>query len=459
VLGDRISGAVLPARSRATSLGHRAAVVIGGGLAGSLAAWALHDHAESTVVVERDHYPGTAEPRAGVPQAHHAHLLLEAGHRALEALMPGIRAQLVHAGATPVAMSRELRWLTAAGWMADHDTDLQFLSATRPLLDDTVLRYVQQAPSVQFLTGAEVVGLLGSSRAVTGVRVRERGCGGGTIDIPAELVVDASGRRSSAPEWLLALGCRRVREDRVDAGIAYTSRLYRRPPGDLGFLALYLQTHPEHPRTGSLLPVEGGRWIVSLGGMRGAEPRRGESGFAEALTQMRDPLLRETLDGAEPASAVRGFRPGPSVRRHYEHHTTPDGFLAVGDAVAAFNPVYGQGCSMAAMGALHLRTAVRNHGNIGHTAARAARRSIAAANRTAWWLASSEDGRFAATSGGSGFATATRLQHRALDLVLHRATTDPAVTKALHRVLSMVAPPTTLLRPVVLQSVLRSGGD
>ncbi|MGP3939817.1 NAD(P)/FAD-dependent oxidoreductase [Streptomyces sp. 6N106] len=434
-------------------------MVIGGGLAGMLAAWALRGYAERIVIVERDRYPERPAFRSGVPQARHAHLLLEAGHRALEALMPGVREELTAAGAVRVPMSG-VRWLSAAGWLAKYGSEVAFLSCTRPLLDHTVLRRVRGEPTVRWLENTDVVGLLGAPGEVTGVQVRARGDARAQVrEVRAELVVDASGRTSSLPSWLTRLGCPPAAEERVDAGVSYVSRLYHRPAGpDPGFPALYLQTKaPDAPRLGVVLPVEDGRWIASVGSMRGAQAEPGAAGFDRQLRLLRDPSLRELLAGAEPAGAVRGFWPGPSVRRHYERRA-PRGLVVVGDAVCTFNPVYGQGITVAALGARALRAAAERHGGIGPRTAHTARKGIAAATNTAWMLSSSEDVRFPATTGGPA-GVSVRAQHRYLDRVIRGATVDPRVCKALHEVMSLVAAPTALMRPAVLGAVLRGGGS
>ncbi|MFH9352357.1 FAD-dependent monooxygenase [Kitasatospora sp. NPDC017646] len=450
--------------SSETAPGRGTAVVIGGGLAGVVAAWALRGFAERIVVVERDRYPEEPVFRAGVPQGRHAHLVLEAGHRALEELMPGINQELTAAGAHRVSASGDLKWLSSAGWMIDYPARMSFLSCTRPVLDKLVLDRVRTEPSIEFLEATDVVGLLGSAQALTGVKVRERGAERGeergsergeVREIPAELVIDASGRSTSVPKWLTELGCRAVPEERVDAGVAYTSRLFHRPSGvDLGHQAIYLQTKaPDKPRMGVLLPVEGDRWIVSLAGMRGAEPEPGEEGFTKHLSQLRDPGLREMLGDAEPAGEVRGFLPGPGVRRHYER-SAPAGLVAVGDAASTFNPVYGQGVTVSLFCARVLRRTAMRHSAIGPATARDARREIAAVSKNAWMMSCAEDVRFAATTGGPTGAL-IRLQHRYLDKVLHGATRNPEVTAAFHEVLSLVEPPTRLFHPSVVAAVLR----
>ncbi|MFD4395906.1 FAD-dependent monooxygenase [Kitasatospora sp. NPDC058397] len=443
--------------SSETAPGRGTAVVIGGGLAGTVAAWALRGFAERIVVVERDRYPAEPTFRAGVPQGRHAHLVLEAGHRALEEMMPGINQELTEAGATRVAVSGDLKWLSSAGWMAQYPAQLAFLSCTRPVLDKAVLDRVRAEPSIEFLEGADVVGLLGSARTVTGVKVRDRGPERSEVrEIPAELVVDAAGRTTSVPDWLAELGHPPVPEERVDAGVAYSSRLFHRPAGvDIGYKAIYVQTKaPDAPHLGVLLPVEGDRWIVSVAGMRGAEPEPGEAGFTKQLARLRDPSIREALQQAEPAGEVRGFVPGPGIRRHYER-SAPDGLVVVGDAASTFNPVYGQGVTVALFCARELRRTALRHGGIGHATTRDARRAIAAVSKNPWVMSCTEDVRFAATTGGPSGALLA-LQHRFLDKVLAGAAHNPAVTAAFHEVMSLVAPPTLLFRPSLLAAILRS---
>jgi hypothetical protein len=390
----------------------------------------------------------------------------------LEALLPNIREELRAAGAVTFAMSGDLRWRTSAGLMAENDSNLTIMSCTRALLDhvvrervyvDSEIRMVDGAKAgilggskLDVLEGWEAIGLLGTRNRLTGVRVRTRGGDASVREVNAELIVDASGRSSSLTRWLRELGCPSTPEVRVDAGITYTSRLFHRPPLDHGFSALYLQTAPGYPQTGALLPVEGHRWIVSLGAMRGSEPMPGERGFNTLLSQLRDPILRETLRSAEPASEVRGFRPGPSVRRYFER-SAPEGLVVLSDANASFNPVYGQGMSVLIRGAQAMRLALSRYGGIGVLAARAAQKGIAAETADSWLMSSSEDMRFPATIGGPPGAI-VRAQHRFLDRVLSRATTDPQVTAAFQEVMSLVAPPRSLFRPQVLGRVLLGSG-
>ncbi|MCC3317990.1 MULTISPECIES: NAD(P)/FAD-dependent oxidoreductase [Nocardia] len=441
------------------------AVVIGGSIAGTLAAWALSGYAELVIVVERDSLPTRPRFRSGVPQGMHAHLLLPGGLYALERIMPGIRAELLAAGATPIRMSNDLRWLTPAGWLAKHQPEGTLLSCTRPVIDHAIGRRVygesgQQSidgTEIRFVEGAEVVGLVGSPREVTGVRIRRRG-NVTEFHQPAEMVVDASGRSTKMARWLTEIGCVPIPTKTVDPGVAYSTRIFHRPPGIRDFQALYIQATATQPWTGALLPVEDDRWIVSLGGMRGHEPEPGPTGFAKMLEQLRlrAPVFTDTVGGAVPVDdRVHGMRPGSSVRHAYHHRSTPAGLVGIGDAHTSEDPVYGHGMTIAIKCALALRAAVRSRGGIGHSAARVACRRIGAASFDSWLMAAAEDIRYPGTTGGpSGRSLA--VAQRVRDRILKRATVDATVAAAFEQTVSLRRR-TALLRPDVLLSL--SAGD
>ncbi|MFD0431247.1 NAD(P)/FAD-dependent oxidoreductase [Streptomyces zhihengii] len=187
--------------SRSASRGTaRTAVVIGGGLAGMLAAAALSAHADRVTVVERDSLPDGPHSRKSLPQAHHAHLLWSGGARAIESLLPGTTDRWLAAGARRIPLPTGLVSMSALGWFRRWP-EMQFLIAcSRDLLDWVVREQVVALPGVTVLQRTELLGLSGTAARVRGVRVR--GEDGGERELEADLVVDASGRGSRAPEWL-----------------------------------------------------------------------------------------------------------------------------------------------------------------------------------------------------------------------------------------------------------------
>jgi hypothetical protein len=206
------------------------AVVVGGSMAGMLAARVLSDHFEWVTIVEEDRYPSSVGTRAGVPQSRHLHALLLRGLQIVTRLFPGIDKELVAAGAVPVDVARDFAWYTSAGWAVNFDSGMEMLSFTRELLDWHIRQRVAALPNIQILDECGVMGLVEQRGSATGILLEESQ--GADIDageqLRANLVVDATGRRSRASEWLTTLGYPAPEETVVNSHLGYASRLYRR---------------------------------------------------------------------------------------------------------------------------------------------------------------------------------------------------------------------------------------
>lgn len=337
----------------------RTAVVIGASMAGMLAAAALArsvDTVDEVIVLERDELPDEPRPRKGLPQGRHAHILLPSGRDAIEEIVPGggVRKRLLAAGATERGLTSGLVTLGPQGWYrrSRHHASHPLLVASRDLIDCTVRDAVLTSTTRISIRRASAAGLLGTAERVTGVRVEG---GQGEEDLRAEFVVDASGRGTRIEHWLSELGITDIPKDLVDAGLVYASRLYRTPEGAEAFPPAQVTADPgcgRPGRSGLLLPIEGGRWQVSLGGTRGGEPTADPDDFVRFARGLRHPIVAELITGAEPLSDVVLSRSTRNERRYFEKTDRwPEGLIALGDAVATYNPVYGQGMSVAALGA------------------------------------------------------------------------------------------------------------
>ncbi|MFI9722013.1 NAD(P)/FAD-dependent oxidoreductase [Streptomyces sp. NPDC052396] len=437
--------------------GHRRAVVIGGSLAGLLAARVLADHADSVTVIERDRFPQGPESRGGVPQDRHTHVMLESGQQALETLLPGITEEMVKEGSPRVGLPNDLVGWQNGYWYRRTAATSHILTGTRPLTEWVVRRRVLADTRIRVLEHTEVTGLLGDAARVRGVRIRERGQGAAGRDgvaLEAELVVDASGRASHAAQWLAALGAEPPRQETLDTGLAYATRLYRQRPDAPEFPYGGILPNPQQIRTGLLLPAEGGLWTVLLSGLRGSEPPTDHAGFEAFVELLPHPVLREWLRTAEPVSPVHGFRNTANIRRRYDlPGRRPAGFLATGESLCSFNPTYGQGMSVAALSALALREALS--GADGTPTTLRVQRALSGAARQAWDIATGADRKM---PGARGTALRSSPLAGPVDWyfarVQRRACGDPLVATAFRQVTALTAPTGSLFAPPIARAVL-----
>ncbi|MYR45135.1 FAD-dependent monooxygenase [Streptomyces sp. SID5910] len=433
------------------------AVVLGASAAGLFAAAALTEFADVTVV-ERDVLPEGPEPRRGVPQARHAHLVWSGGVRALGELLPGLVDDVVSRGGRLVhimgdMVSRAPNEVWFRRFLATHHRNLV---CSRDLLDSVVRDHVLKSERVTLLQDTAALSLEGDARRVTGVRVLAGGGEERVLD--ADLVVDATGRGSRAPQWLVDLGLPRVTEREVDAGLTYATRVYRAPgtTADGAFPLINVQANPAQApgRGGIILPVEGDRWIVTLGGTRGGEPGPDPDAFVPFALGLADPVIGELLRDAEPLGRVTVTRSTANRRRYYEKlKRRPDGFLVLGDAVAGYNPVYGHGLTVAAQGALAVRHVLRGTGLTAPGTAGALQRAAARPVAGAWDLAVGQDA-FYPGAADTPPTVVERLLARYVDRAVATGARSPRAMGALLDVMSMERPPTRLFSRDMLVPML-----
>ncbi|MFC9956626.1 FAD-dependent oxidoreductase [Streptomyces nigra] len=431
----------------------RVAVVLGGSHTGMLAAQALAGSADRVVVVERDVLPSGPDPRKGLPQSRHVHLLWSGGVRALEELLPGIGTDLRAAGARRAPITTDMVALSPRGWFRRWPESHHIVLAGRDLLDATVRSRVLADERIELLDGTEVLDLLGDARAVTGVRLRGRDGRESTLE--AGLVVDATGRGSAAPRWLAALGLPAPVRREVDSGLAYASRLYLAPePARDGFPVINVQADPRAGgpgRAGVLLPIEHGRWLVTLSGTRGGEPGTSDEEFARfAREELRHPVIGELIERAEPLTGVAFTRTTANRRHSYERMPDwPENLTVLGDALAAYNPVYGHGLSVGAQSALILRETVRRYGWGAAGLARRVQKAVARPVGAAWDLAIGQDVFYPGAT-ETGPTLRDRLVAGYVDRLMHTATGNGRIARRVTDVTSLERRAEVLLGPSVL---------
>ncbi len=445
----------------------RHVVVIGSGIGGLLAAKVLCEYFDRVTVVDRDRFPDAPDHRGGVPQSRHAHGLLPLGQSIIFKLFPGIEDELRAGGATVDRGVFPVRVVSPAGLLPMRPSPDDVLMTSRILLEWHLRRYLAAHPRLCFIPEAEVVGLASDvpgSRAalgrVTGVQVRYRnGTGAGVLE--ANLVVDASGRGSKAPEWLSGLGYGEVTEEVVSSQLGYASRFYAKPdrfPSE--WLGLIINGRPPHnPRAGLVLAIENGGWHVTLGGFAGAEPPTDEAGFRQWARDLPDPSVYEAIRVARPLTPIRGWRTPTNRLRHFERLTSwPAGFVVTGDAVCALNPIYGQGMTVSAMDALVLRKCLAAHsGGARAGFERTFQRRLAKNVAMPWLVASSEDLRWPGVQlRGARLPRGMSLVQRYIDRVMRAAMQDLYLSEKYLNMILMTAHPLTLFTPGVLARLARN---
>jgi hypothetical protein len=320
--------------------GTATAVVLGGGMAGLLAARVLADEYARVILVERDRFPRGSEHRRGIPHGHHAHALLPRGRQVMEDLLPGLTAQLMASGALAGDVLGRIRWYLNGQRLSRTSTGLLALSASRPL------------------------------------------------------------------------------------------------------------------RSGVMQRIEGDRVIVTLAGLLGERPPLELGGFTRYAASLAAPDIHEAVRSSRPIAEPAAFRFPAYVRRRYERLTdVPAGLFVIGDAICAFNPVYAQGMSVAALGAAVLQDEVRRGGGPDGP------RFYAAMSRmldAPWTLAVGADMAVAGVEGPP--MPRSSLSHEYLAALQRRAVEDAGVAAAFIRVASLVDEPSMLLRPEIVATVTAASG-
>jgi len=442
----------------ARGVGH--AIVAGGSIAGLLAARVLAKHFARVTLIERDTPAQTAEPRKGVPQGRHGHVLLLRGQSIMQELFPTLSADLAARGALRIRGGKDILWHHAGDWRVRFDSDLSLLSMSRPLLETTIAEHVRALPNVTVLNGTRAEGLCShAERTVTGALVRGINSHEQASEIEADLVVDATGRGSSSPQWLQQLGFEPPSADRVSAPVTYATCTFRKSDPVPEWRTLLIGGAPAR-RNGFTFAIEGNRWLVSLSGYFDEQLPRTHDEFLAFAQSLPVPDLYDLLRHSEPISEVVHYRFAGSVRHHYERlERFPEGLIVLGDAVCCFNPVYGQGMTVSAVEAEILDQALvgaKASGGIEPGFGQRWFRKIQPAVDAAWDSVLVEDYRFPELAGRRS------VRVRALQWYLervHRATyRSPTVTEQFYRVVSFLDPPTSLFRPRVLAEVFAGRG-
>ena len=433
---------------RVSSVGERA-VVVGASMAGLVAGRVLADGFREVTVIDRDSLPPEAVSRRSVPQADHVHVLLEPGRVILEDLFPGYGEDLISSGGLVIDAATDLSYYQQGNFFAESPNPLPMYCASRPLFECIVRRRLADRDDVTIRSECQCTDYdaTDSGSRIEGVQITD--ANGRTDTLAADVVVDATGRTSRTPDWLERNHYVPPPEEDVQIDLAYSTTLLERPSEDRR--AFLIAPSPPVTRGGTAIPIENDRWIVTLFGLHGDHPPTDVAGMTEFARQLPTPELYRLLETHQWLSDEGDHYPFPSSRRRrYEDlNRYPEGLLVTGDAVASFNPIYGQGMSVAALDALQLHHVLAEDG-LSTLAARFFDR-VGDVIDTIWRMTVGADFDFPETEGPK--PPGTGLSNRYLSEVIKTAHTNGHVSEQFARVLRLEQPPTALLAPTVVLHV------
>lgn len=433
---------------------------MGASIAGLWTARALIDHFDEVLVLERDHLPEGSDYRSGAPQARQYHGLLKSGLEQMQVWFPGLDEELILAGAVPYDFTQDTHVRARGRWYPRFRSGLILLSCSRLLLESSIRRRLRQNPCIRFIEGVEVTGLESdeAKRRVTGVRIGNRRGGSDQTKLDsiltADLVVDAMGRRSKTPEWLVELEYAPPKKSEIDSFLGYVTRRYKRKSNTP--LILIGATPPDDPYGGLVLPEENDTMVALIAGFNKNYPPTDPLAF-DAFTHRLGPEFEEALRGAEPISQPYGYRGTSSCWHHYEElERWPERLVVLGDAFCGFNPIYGQGMSAAAKSAAALADVIRrSHGELDGVA-QATLLEIGKITESVWLLATSADLEWPGTEGGTvSNRPADRFGRWYINQLLDAAAFDKTAWLQFNAVSQLTQPATALFAPGIFLRVMK----
>jgi 2-polyprenyl-6-methoxyphenol hydroxylase-like FAD-dependent oxidoreductase len=435
------------------------AVVLGASIAGLLAARVLADFYGTVKVVERDVLPEQPVTRRGVPQGALPHIAAARGMQIMSDLFPGLPDELVAGGArvwndgdlSRVSMSFSGHPFQKSGTIPDPQAIVVYY-AHRTFLEWSLRRRVLAIPNIEILQGHDAVRLTSTPRheRVTGIVMAERESGTETY-VAADLVVDATGRGSRTPVFLDQLGYGRPREDELKVQVTYAGLPVRMPAGTVREFVTLVGPVPTRPRAFAMFAGEADTYLVAIQTLAGHKVPTDHAALLDCAADMVSPDVLAALRRAEPLADLTQYRfPSNRWRRYDQLKRTPGGLIVMGDAFCNFNPLYGQGMSVAAIEALILRECLRKGDR---NLPRRFFRRCAKEVRGPWQAAVSSDLALPQIAGKR--SVSVRIGNAYLERVLIAAENDPLLVQQFLRVMHLIDPVSRLFRPSTMLRVFR----
>lgn len=436
----------------------RRAVVIGAGMGGLAATAAVAPYFDTVTVVERDALPDAPVQRLGALQGRHVHALLVGGQRALESLMPGFTEALIAGGGVATRANIDA-WVEMPGYDPFPRRDFGWLGywASRPLLEFTARRQAERA-NVEFRARCRARSLEADAAGERIAAVHVEGDDGASERLAADLVIDASAGAGPTLRLLESLGRPAPRTRAIGVDFAYATAVFDIPPdaSDEWKFVLTQGKAPESVRGALLGPLEHGRWILSAGGRAEDAPPSDPDGFMAYLQGLRTPTIYNAVRGAKRVGDVARYGFRESVwRRFHDDQGLPSGLVPFADSICRFNPVYGQGMTVAALEGVLLARLLAEHAGSDDAPAAAGAAFLTEATttiQTAWDMSAIPDFIFPFTRGERPANFEQILAFAVALIVL--AARDPEVHRLDAEVRSFLKPPSALADPQLVARIM-----
>ncbi|QMU54971.1 MAG: 2-polyprenyl-6-methoxyphenol hydroxylase-like oxidoreductase [Nitrosopumilus sp.] len=425
------------------------AIVIGGSIAGLLAARILSDHFKEVILIEKDSYLENNNVRNGTPQANHIHTLLVRGKEILQEFFPELEKDLLEKGANKIDFLNDARYHLPSGWAPKFNSGIISFTCTRTLLENTIRRQIQKISKIKIEQGKHITAFVLEKSNKISLKTKEG------KEIHGDLIVDCTGRNTKTPDWLVDIGFPRPRETKIDSFVRYSTRRYiQSPKKDKQWKMLIILNKPIiNPRIGYIYPIEDGKWLVGLCSIGKDYPPTDEKGFLEFAKHLESDELYDALKDAVPDSEIYRYQAQGSRKYHYEEIPQwPENFIVLGDAVSIFNPYYGQGMTSAALGAKALDDMLKKS-KIEKDFTRKFQKRLAKVVSLPWILGTSEDLRWPTTVGKRP-DTITRMVQNYAQKVLLLSPKSTLAAKSFQQMMHMIRSPTVIFHPAILLQLI-----
>ena len=433
------------------------AIILGGGIAGKLAARVLSDFYQEIIVIERDEQPSGPFPRKGAQQGSHIHALLQAGEHGLEKLFPGITEKFYTTGAVKINSTRDLAWFHHGVWKLRYEGGYTTTLQTRPHLEWHLEQSIKMFPNVTILYNHSFQDFEynGNENRIIGVRIK---AGNLVKTIFADLVVDAIGAGSMTASWAKGRGIP-VPEEKVKIGLRYVSRTFQLPAErNRDWTIKLLYPNPPQEKIGGMISkVEDNQYIVTFIGYHDAinekEVLQNENHFIELAKKLPKNDIYQELKDAAPLTGISVFRiPQMTWRKYEKVKQLPDGLMLIGDTMCRMDPFFGQGMSIAVLEALALQKLLQNKNQSQQQMIRAFHKQAAKIIAPIWSMVTTENFRYPATIGRRPFGLPI-MQWYSKNIFLLSAR-DQETYHSFVKVMNLLSPITALMKPRILFRIL-----